>query len=111
MKIIYEEKRHENIVKTIEEITGVHRKKFLFKGDRTADSILIRGIYMYMCRTKLKWTLQKIAQSMKYTDHSTIINGVNKVNNWKDIPHMYSRELELLEVIEETYGQKYESLV
>jgi len=111
MKFKHEIKKYNDIVSSIEEVTGINKRQFQNKGSRTADNIMIRAIFMYMCRTELKWTYQKIAQHMGYLDHSTIINGIRKVSYWLELPKLYERETDLLNMITEYYGQEYKDAV
>jgi hypothetical protein len=48
---------------------------------------------------------------MGYLDHSTIINGIRKESYWLELPKLYERETDLLNMITEYYGQEYKDAV
>jgi chromosomal replication initiation ATPase DnaA len=103
---------YNNLLDSMEFITGVHRNFFRIKRSRRANEITLRYMLVHLLHKYIpSWTLEQIAWKTGMGDHSSIIHSLKKVNEWKDIPQMFKSEVDILIKIETDYGQRIESFV
>jgi len=65
---------------------------------RDRPIVNIRHAMFYYLRYRKNYSTIKIG-SIFNRDHSSVINGCKKVENWLDIPQVYREELTILELI------------
>jgi chromosomal replication initiation ATPase DnaA len=96
----------------MEKVTGVHRDFYRTKRSRRTIEITLRYIFVYLLRKHIPtWTLAHIAWKTKMGDHSSVINGLKRVEEWKEIPTAYKSENDIINKTEQLYGQRIENLV
>lgn len=71
---------------------------------RDRPIVNIRHAIFYFLRYRKKYSLMEIATIFN-RDHSTVINGCKRVEEWQDMPKIYAKELMILENI---YGTDVE---
>jgi len=100
------------ILESMEVVTGVHRNYFCVKRSRRSNEITLRYIFVHFMHKYIPtWTLEQIAWKTGMGDHSSVIHGLKKVNEWKDVPIMFKSEVEMVNKIEKEYGQRIEAFV
>jgi len=107
MDLLNEERNYNGIIESIEEITGVSRVNFAYKRTRNHDEVLLRTILIGMCKDEMSWTITKIRDKIGFKNHTTILYALRKIKTWREMPHMYKREINLLKLVKNKYGQKY----
>lgn len=101
-----------DIITSVEEVSGISRKNFINKKTKTSIIILLRQITTYMLREYADMGLQEIAFLVGKYHHSTVIHNLKKVEAIKSFPNMYKKEYALLQDIIDNYdGQKNEESI
>jgi chromosomal replication initiation ATPase DnaA len=98
-------------IKIIEDLTGVPSEQFTKINSRKTEAVYLRHITMFQIHKNTRWSLQNIAEYVGLTNHTSVIHGLKKVNEWKDLPQFYKNELLLLKEIENEYTQRYPDTV
>jgi chromosomal replication initiation ATPase DnaA len=101
----------EQIEECIEEVIGVPREFWQYKGSRKIAVVTIRHIYGYFLKTKSRMTLQGIANQMGHINHTTIISSNKVVDNWLSVPSMYRKENQIIQQVEKLYAERYPECV
>ena len=103
---------YDNILESMESVTGVHRNFFRIRRSRRSTEITLRYILVHFLHQYVpSWTLEQIAWKTGMGDHSSVIHALKKVNEWKDVPQIYRSEIDILNKIEKDYGQRIENFV
>ena len=66
---------HEMIISAVERHTNVEFREFI-KKTRTKHLTEARKLYCYFMRTKLRWSLKEIGDTLGSRDHTTIIHNI-----------------------------------
>jgi chromosomal replication initiation ATPase DnaA len=98
-------------LKIIEDLTGVPTEEFTKINSRKLEAVFLRHIAMYYIYQNTRWSLQSVAEYVGLTNHTSVIHGLKKVNEWKDMPNFYKSEIFLLNEIEKEYAKRYPELV
>ena len=72
---------------------------------RDRPIVNIRHAMFYYLRYRKNYSTIKIG-SIFNRDHSSVINGCKKVENWLDMPQIYSNELNILELLDGAYSEE-----
>lgn len=96
-----------NYLDVIEEVTGIEAETIIQNKSRKDEIVFLRHIIMYIAHTNTRWSLQTIAEYVGLTNHTSVIHGLKRVNEWKAVPHYYKSELTLLNEIENEYAKRY----
>tara|TARA_S200002703_G_scaffold83585_1_gene72017 strand:+ start:513 stop:977 length:465 start_codon:yes stop_codon:yes gene_type:complete len=72
---------------------------------RDRPIVNIRHAMFYYLRYRKNYSTIKIG-SIFNRDHSSVINGCKKVENWLDMPQIYRNELNILEILDGADGQE-----
>jgi chromosomal replication initiation ATPase DnaA len=98
-------KVRQNIVESIEDVTGVPRELWEIRRSRTMQEVLIRHIYIHMLYNYGNFTLQNIARIVGLKNHCTIIQSLNRTKEWY-AETKWVHERILLDEIKEDYEQR-----
>lgn len=103
---------YENILTAMESSTGVHRDFFRFKRTRTQAEVRLRYMLVYFIHKYIpSWSLDQVSQKLKMGDHSSVIHALKRVDDWQTISIAHKEEIEILNKIQEAYGQRNEITV
>ena len=72
---------------------------------RDRQIVNIRHAMFYFLRYRKNYSTIKIG-SIFNRDHSSVINGCKKVENWLDMPQIYRNELNILEILDGADSQE-----
>ena len=72
---------------------------------RDRPIVNIRHAMFYYLRYRKNYSTIKIG-SIFNRDHSSVINGCKKVENWLDMPQIYRNELNILELLDGAYSKE-----
>ena len=72
---------------------------------RDRPIVNIRHAMFYFLRYRKNYSTIKIG-SIFNRDHSSVINGCKKVENWLDMPQIYRNELNILEILDGAYSEE-----
>ena len=72
---------------------------------RDRPIVNIRRAMFYFLRYRKNYSTIKIG-SIFNRDHSSVINGCKKVENWLDMPQIYRNELNILEILDVADSQE-----
>ena len=107
----HEEQIFNDIVSSIEHVTGIPAEEFVYVKTRKRDVVLLKSILINMLREELGWTQKEIRDKLQYKNHTTILYSLKKSQIWHDMDNMYRRELKLFNLVKEHYGQKHTSSI
>lgn len=82
--VIYPDKPKEITPTLIIDVVAEHfgvRPEDITSKKRTSDFVLPRQVVMYLCRNLLDLSLQAIAKILGKKDHTTILHGINKIED------------------------------
>lgn len=98
---------YDNILKSMETITGVHRNFFCFHRSRRSTEIMLRYILIHFLRKYIRsWTLEQIAWKVGMGDHSSVIHSLKRVDEWQSTGLMFSEEVNFVNQIQEHYENR-----
>ena len=63
---------------------------------RTSEIVVPRQVVMYLCREMTDVSLKNIAKVLDKKDHSTIINGINKIQEEINSNPDFANQIEIL---------------
>jgi hypothetical protein len=70
------------VAKAVEELSGLTMEEIRRK-DRRRKVVMARHVFMYLARTNMDVSLCAIARFLG-VDHTTVINGINRIQNMID---------------------------
>jgi len=80
------------IIDTVSEVFDISSKE-LYSKSRTAYVATARQTAMYLLREELKLPLEKVAEELKRTDHTTVLHACNKVEKLIEDSASYSEKV------------------
>lgn len=95
------------ILKVVSEVSGISVTEIV-KKSRTQRTVRPRHCFMYIAYKIYGYTLVEIGKALSDRDHATVINGINRYNNYLEMPkmsplqaQMYYDSVKKLEIINE----------
>ena len=81
------------IVTAVSEFYGIREDELLSRR-RTSDVVLPRQVAMYLCRVLTEAPLEEIGRNLGKKDHTTVINGINRIKSTIDTDSELSRAID-----------------
>ncbi|MBQ7678687.1 MAG: chromosomal replication initiator protein DnaA, partial [Butyrivibrio sp.] len=81
------------ILTTVCNFYGINEEELLSRR-RTSDVVMPRQVAMYLCRILTDESLDKIGESLGGKDHTTVINGINRIKSSVDTNSELSKAIE-----------------
>ena len=97
----------ENILTSIEEVSGIPREYWEHYRTKKPTEILLRKIYIFMMYQFTDKTKNEIRELVGFKNHASVISSINEIMSWKKNPEKYEKKAKLLNQILENYGQKH----
>ena len=105
------EKKLEDVLTVIEEVTGIAPHLYMAVKSRETIYVTLRQITAYCLKEYTSITLKGIGIIQGGRDHSSIIHSINVVTQWLDGAPGYTHEKKLVESIMKEYGEKCEIII
>ena len=102
------------IIETMEDVTGVPRELWERKRTRNTEEVMLRHIFIDMLHNYGKFTLQTIARIVGLKNHCTILQSLDRTEEWSQdekFEHEYSLLTEVKDSYEQRIGKSVDSLI